>query len=376
MMKLLLQTFREPQKDWYAKKGVSVHGCMFFFRCGTSSDIQIEIHDLFSNGDCTQNWFLSASALEASFKNFQSRHPEINVLSIWSDNGPHYHNTSLLLWLMRIHEICPVNIDKYSFFEAQKGKTALDAHFATFKFVLKAWMKRGNDIQVSDDITNGTKDHLKGTHVYEIQIDRTKEPPSAKTWTGITGYREFIYHYNNNACIQIEVKEQTNVPKSKLLKGEWLLKLWPSYICSASTSTGVTSTFDIEDSQTKVPRFQVKAAKQTKKCKQKTETTTPIAEDESLYTERKCRVCSKFFLRKGSLARHIRCKRCKTSEEPRKKHDAIEIALKKHATSIAAKTCHLEIQKVATQSEKGVCLYLNMYFTQFNLCALNCLKYF
>ncbi len=65
-------------------------------------------------------------------------------------------------------EICPVKIDKYSFFEAQKGKTALDAHFATFKFVLKAWMKRGNDIQVSDDITNGRKDHLKGTHVYEI----------------------------------------------------------------------------------------------------------------------------------------------------------------------------------------------------------------
>ena len=139
---------------------------------------------------------------------------------------------------------------------------------------------------------------------------------------------------------------------------------------SASTSTGVISTFDLQDSQTKVPRFQVKAAKQKKKCKQKPETTTPIAEDESLYTERKCRVCSKFFLRKGSLARHIGCKRCKRSEEPRKKHDAIEIALKKHATTIAAKTCHMEMQKVATQSEKGVCLYLNMYFTQFNLCRL------
>ena len=119
---------------------------------------------------------------------------------------------------MRMPEICPVEIDKYSFFEAQKGKTALDAHFSTFKFVSKAWMKRGNDIQVSDDITNGSKDHLKGTHVHEIQIDRTREARSAKTWTGINGYSEFIYHYENKVCVKIEVKEQTNLPNSKRIE--------------------------------------------------------------------------------------------------------------------------------------------------------------
>ena len=30
MMKLLLEKFREPQRDWFGKKGVSVHGSMFF----------------------------------------------------------------------------------------------------------------------------------------------------------------------------------------------------------------------------------------------------------------------------------------------------------------------------------------------------------
>ena len=101
-------------------------------------------------------------------------------------------------------------------------------------------------------------------------------------------------------------------------------------------STGVTSNFDIEDSQTKVPQFQVKAVKPKKICKQKTEPTTSIVDDKSVYAERKCSVCSKFFLRKGSLARHTGCKRCKRSEEPRKKHAAIEVALKEHATAIAA----------------------------------------
>ena len=50
MMRLVLQKFWEPQKDWYAKKGVSVNRCMFFFH--VASDIQIEIHNLFSNGNC------------------------------------------------------------------------------------------------------------------------------------------------------------------------------------------------------------------------------------------------------------------------------------------------------------------------------------
>ena len=47
MMKLLLQKFREPQRDWYAKKGVSVHGTMFFYKSSESGQVEIEIHDVF-----------------------------------------------------------------------------------------------------------------------------------------------------------------------------------------------------------------------------------------------------------------------------------------------------------------------------------------
>ena len=137
MMKLLLHKFREPQKDWFGKKGVSVHGSMFFFQSHDSQDIQVEIHDVFSYGDSTQNWFFTASAFESTFTNFSSRRKDIHSLVIWSDNGPHYHNTSIILWISRLREICDLTVERYSFFEAQKGKTSLDSHFATFKFSLK-----------------------------------------------------------------------------------------------------------------------------------------------------------------------------------------------------------------------------------------------
>ena len=32
MMKLLFQKLFEPQKDWFAKKGVSLHGSMFLLK--------------------------------------------------------------------------------------------------------------------------------------------------------------------------------------------------------------------------------------------------------------------------------------------------------------------------------------------------------
>ena len=188
MRKFLLQKFREPQCDWYAKKGVSVHGTMFFYKSSDSKEIKVEIHDVFSNSDCVQNWFFTASAFEATFQNFAARHDGIKKLYIWSDNGPHYHNTSTILWLMRFSELFRIRIVRYSFFEVQKGKTSLDSHFATFKFVLKSWMKQGNYILKSNNIVNGTADHLKGTHVYEINLDRANEPTSANTWNRITRF--------------------------------------------------------------------------------------------------------------------------------------------------------------------------------------------
>ena len=203
-MKLLLHKFREPQRDWYGKNGVSVHGSMFFFTSDDSGDIQVEIHDVFSNSDSTQNSFFTASVFESTFNNFSSANKNIRSLVIWSDNGPRYHNTSLILWVSRLAELCDLTINCYSFFQAQKGKTSPDSHFATFKFALKGWMKRGFDLMTSEDIEEGTRDCLKGT--YELYIDRKNKPRSAKTLDGITSFADFTYKDDHT----IECRELTN----------------------------------------------------------------------------------------------------------------------------------------------------------------------
>ena len=260
MMKLLLHKFREPQKDWFGKKGVSVHGSMFFFRSHDSQDIQVEIHDVFSNGNSTQNWFFTASVFESTFTNFSSRHKDIHSLVIWSDNGPHYHNTSIILWISRLREICDLTVERYSFFEAQKGKTSLDSHFATFKFLLKGWMKRGFDLLSSEDIVEGTKEHLKGTNVYEIHLDRTKEPRSAKTFDGITSFADFTYNYSN---LTITSRELTNTGATVALSQKKIRRLWPDYLSKQCLSTGVTSEYNESHAENIEPKFK------NKKCQKR-----------------------------------------------------------------------------------------------------------
>jgi len=219
-MKLLFQRLHEPQKDWFGKKGVSLHGAMFIFRDYADGPLMTEFHDNFSENDDKQNCFFSASCIEQSIVNFKKLHPEVVSATLWSDNGAHYKNTSLVTWLGHIFQKTWVKVMAFNNFEAQKGKTKLDSHYAVLKFPLKSYRHEGHDILSPPDIVAGTE-RLRGTNVYEITLDQDKEPQSAKTWQGISKYFSFVYEYSENGeCSAITAQEQTGVgPTTRLKKG-------------------------------------------------------------------------------------------------------------------------------------------------------------
>ena len=120
-------------------------------------------------------------------------------------------------------------------------------------------MKKGNDLLGSADIINGTKDNLKGTHMYEIHIDRTKEPKSAKTFHGITSFADFTYiNYPAERFAAIHARELSNHGTISKIKPEKINRLWPTYITSDSVSTGVTTEINQDISVSVQPKFKVK----------------------------------------------------------------------------------------------------------------------
>ena len=99
-MKLLFQKLFEPQKNWFGKKGVSLHGTMFLYK--SEGKLITEFYDLYCENDDKQNCFFSASCVEESFKNFRQLHPHIVKAKLGTDNGPHYKNTSFVFWVPKL----------------------------------------------------------------------------------------------------------------------------------------------------------------------------------------------------------------------------------------------------------------------------------
>ena len=70
----------------------------------------------------------------------------------FTDKGPHYHNTSLLVYLAEVNLCFDVSLVEYNNFEAGEGKTVLDTHFAHISHKIVRWVRVGNDLETGEQL--------------------------------------------------------------------------------------------------------------------------------------------------------------------------------------------------------------------------------
>ena len=75
-------------------------------------------------------------------------------LPLFTDNGPHYHNTSLLVYLAEVNQCFNVSLLEYNNFEAGEGKTVLDTHFAHISHKIVRWVRVGNNLENGEQLSN------------------------------------------------------------------------------------------------------------------------------------------------------------------------------------------------------------------------------
>ena len=73
---------------------------------------------------------------------------------MFADNGPHYHNTGVLLYLAEISTKFNLTLVEHNFFEAEEGKTVLDTHFAHISHKIIRWVRVGNDLESGEQLAD------------------------------------------------------------------------------------------------------------------------------------------------------------------------------------------------------------------------------
>lgn len=76
------------------------------------------------------------------------------IILVFTDNGPHHHNTAVLLYLEEVNRAFNVKLMEYNKFEAGEGKTVLDTHFAHVSHKIVRWVHVGNDLDTGEQLGN------------------------------------------------------------------------------------------------------------------------------------------------------------------------------------------------------------------------------
>ena len=79
-----------------------------------------------------------------------------------SDNGPHYHNSGVLFYLMEVNKVFNITLKESNNFEASAGKSQLDSLFAHVSHKLSvAWVRMGNDLESGEQVADLIKVYMK-----------------------------------------------------------------------------------------------------------------------------------------------------------------------------------------------------------------------
>ncbi|RHZ48652.1 hypothetical protein Glove_543g12 [Diversispora epigaea] len=146
-MKILPKTSRETKQEFFGKKGWTLHTMLVYTKSNQNSEINIQAIDHWSI-DARQDAWFSASSLHSAIENLEIKPKWISIIS---DNGPHYHNSELMIIMSKWFEWYGIYIS----------------------LSIKRYIKIGGEIQEGNDITLAIQD-VAGTSVAHIEPNRNR----------------------------------------------------------------------------------------------------------------------------------------------------------------------------------------------------------
>ncbi|GBB97072.1 hypothetical protein RclHR1_29090001 [Rhizophagus clarus] len=162
-MRIFLQTSRETKSEFFGKCGWTLHSVLVYQKI----KLNIEMFDHWSDDTKQDAWF-TASSLHAIIENLEHKPKWITIIS---DNGPHYHNTQLMIILSYWYDWYNIEVRRWIFLEAGEAKISIDFYYAQISQAIKCYVKFECNITDGKDIQKVIQ-NISGTCILQLTPDQ------------------------------------------------------------------------------------------------------------------------------------------------------------------------------------------------------------
>jgi len=147
-MKYIPKKYRESQRDWYGKRGISWH-ITVAIRQSVNVQMLTMVH-IFEK--CTQDSQTVLAIFDDVLKQLKQVIPDLSSVYMKQDNAGCYHSA---LAMLAIHQIAinnGVKLARLDFSDPQGGKGSCDRKAATIKNHMKRYLFSGHSIETAGDM--------------------------------------------------------------------------------------------------------------------------------------------------------------------------------------------------------------------------------
>jgi len=224
-MKFLPLKYREAQRDWFGKRGLSWH-VSHVIRLGrlSSSSVtpkdRVYEHRTFAHvfNACTQNGRAIVSIVTDLLRRLKQEDPGIHSAYVRCDNAGCYHGAQTLLSVKKLQEETNITVRRFDFCEPQAGKGPCDRMAATIKRAVRLYVNEHNDCTTSGEFVLAAK-MVPYLSIFACELSSDTSIQPKVEWSGITRYNNVLFE--SEAAQRSSSSRTTIIDQSDMIVTTW-----------------------------------------------------------------------------------------------------------------------------------------------------------
>ena len=200
-MKFIPRKFRESQKDWFGKKGLSWHITVATRRATDSEQLEMmTFSHVFQS--CSQDSYAVLAIMSDVVGKLKKIMPNLKTLFYRQDNAWCYRSGPTIIGASLVSKLHGVTIKRMDFSDLQGGKGACDRKAATIKTHMKVHLNQGNDIETAHQMVNAMTSSV-GVHGLNVTLCESLQTPHNQIHVKLEGVSSFSNVEYNKTYLRV-----------------------------------------------------------------------------------------------------------------------------------------------------------------------------